>query len=68
MKLLLLRKFEMSERVYCLANWYVRSLVWKLRRNRGKLISFAFLDVLIRLFYNCYVRLNNNPCDNSISE
>lgn len=50
MKLSLRRKFEMSEHglkefiVWLTGNWYVRrsvgSLVWKLRRNRGKLNRF----------------------------
>lgn len=42
MKLLLLRKFEMSERVYCLANWYVRSLVWRIAEKSWEINKFRF--------------------------
>lgn len=62
--------------VWLTGNWYVRSLIWKLRRNREKLTSNRFMPLfsLSSMFwYNCYVRLNNNvrllnnPCHNSIT-
>lgn len=42
MKLLLQRKFEMSERVYCLANWYVEKFGLEIAEKSWEINKFRF--------------------------